>query len=111
MYVCLGAIAIGGGLGMRAMQRWLSEDWREVATCRATYWTCESTIQGLPRLIVRTGSKPTFKSEAKACDEYTAFETAMRRATFDCSTGSNVIGGSCRELETECWLPTEATGG
>ncbi len=111
MFVCLGAIAVGGGLGMRAVQQWLSEDWREVSTCRATYWTCESTIEGKPRLVVRTASKPTFESEAKACDEYRAFETAVRRAMFECATGSNVIGGSCVEVDTECWLPAAANGG
>ncbi len=107
MYLCLGSIAVGGGLGMSKVQQWLSEDWREVTTCRATYWTCEATVEGRPRLVVRTGSNPTFRNEAKACDEYRAFETAVRRATFDCNTGSNVIGGTCREVETECWLPAE----
>jgi hypothetical protein len=107
MYLILAAVAVVGGLAMNAAQKWLNEDWREVSTCQTTYWTCESTIQGRPRIVVVSGSKPTFTSEAKACEEYRAFESAMRRAMFNCNTGSNVLGGTCREVETECWLPTK----
>lgn len=108
MYIVLAGVVVVIGLGMNAAQKWLSEDWREVATCRATYWSCESIVVGKPKFVVKSGSKPTFKAGSKACEEYRAFEVALRRANFECKTGSNVLSGTCRELETECWLPSEA---
>lgn len=102
----LGAIIAGVGVSVQRVQAYLNGDWAEVADCRETYWTCTAEVIGKSR-IPRT--EPVgFDASAKACGEYRAYETALRRATFECSMSRLVIGGSCRELETACELPEKA---
>ena len=106
LWVTLATLATGAGWGMREAQRYFSEDWREVENCSSTYWVCEATATGKSRLPVR-GRAPTFLAEAKACEEFGAYETALRRALFDCSMGGTIVGGSCRELQTDCAISSK----
>ncbi len=98
------AIAVGvAGFGVQRIQQYLAGDWGEVAECRETFWTCESKVGGKAR-----SARPepvAFTASAKACDEYRAYETSLRRASFECSMSRAVVGGSCREIETDCSLP------
>ncbi len=106
LFVFLGALIAGVGVGVSKVQAYLNGDWAEVADCRATYWTCTAEVVGKSR-IPRT-EPVKFDAEAKACGEYRAYETALRRATFECSMSRSVLGGSCREAETKCELPEKA---
>lgn len=101
----LGSILLGAGIGMTAVSNWLAGDWRKVQDCEATYWTCEATVAGAPR----TGGNELvgFTRIARSCHEYQAWETAVRRASFDCSMGRDVVGQTCKLHEAECLLPTQ----
>ena len=103
MFVGLVAAVLVLGLGMQAFHNYLSGDWRQVAECRQSYWVCTSSFDAAP---IRNGSKtPVFNSTAKACDQYPAYESARRRAMFDCGASRIVRTGTCRESETRCSLP------
>jgi hypothetical protein len=101
-----GLVVIGVAFGIQRVQDYLNGDWAEVADCRATFWTCEAEVGGKSR-IPRT-EPVVFAARAKACGEYRAYETALRRATFECSMSRSVLGGSCKEIETKCALPDKA---
>ncbi len=103
-FIALAAVAVVGGMGMQAAQKYLSEDWREVTECRATYWSCESQVAGEAKIAVN-GRVASFFGEAKACNEYRAFKRAVDRASFECKMSRNVVPGTCEELETDCHLP------
>lgn len=103
-FIAMAVIAVGGGVGMQAAQQYLSEDWREVTECRATYWSCEALVAGTAKIHVG-GRTTRFTGEAKACDEYRAYKSSMDRAEFECKMSRNVVPGTCREVETDCHLP------
>ena len=106
LFLFLGVIIAGVGVGVQKVQAYLNGDWAEVADCRETYWNCTAEVVGKSK-IPRT-EPASFKAEAKACGEFRAYETSLRRATFECSMSGTVLGGSCRELETVCELPEKA---
>lgn len=89
--------------GMGAVSNYLAGDWRNVQDCSETYWTCFATVGGLPR----SGGSLLVPSErlARSCREYEAWESSVRRASFDCSMSRSVVGGTCRIMEVECELP------
>ena len=106
LFLVLGVVIAGVGVGVQKVQDYLNGDWAEVADCRETFWTCHADVGGKSK-IPRT-EPVKFGASAKACGEFRAYETALRRATFECSMSSSVLGGSCRELETVCELPERA---
>jgi len=103
IFAGLAVIVAVAGFTMQAVQDYLNGDWAEVSDCRQTYWTCEAQVAGKSK-IPRT-TPVVFSADAKACDEYRSYETSLRRATFDCAMSRGVVGGTCRELETNCALP------
>lgn len=102
-FLLLGGLLAGAGIGMTAVSNWLAGDWRKVADCKETYWTCDATVAGAPR----TGGNELigFSRIARSCHEYEAWETAVRRASFDCSMGRDVVGRTCKLHEAACELP------
>jgi len=104
-FVLMGSLLLGGGIGMTAVSNWLAGDWRKVQDCEATYWTCDAVVAGAPR----TGGNELvgFSRLARSCHEYAAWETAVRRASFDCSMGRDVVGSTCKLQEADCRLPTQ----
>ncbi len=98
-------LAIGGAFAMDALQTYLSGDWTEVRDCRETYWTCEAEWDAKAR-IPQT-APVTFDGVAKACDEYHAYRKAAERARFDCAMSRRVLGTTCAEVETDCFLPQD----
>ncbi|HCP44924.1 MAG TPA: hypothetical protein DIU15_02695 [Deltaproteobacteria bacterium] len=91
------------GYAMQSFHTYINGDWRQVAECRQSYWVCTSSFDGSP--IRQGGKTPVFSSTSRACDQYPAYESARRRAMFDCGSSRSVRQGSCRESETRCSLP------
>ena len=90
-------------VGLLRVSDWLAGDWRKVRECSATYWTCEAIVAGEPR--EGAGGPVPFSRLARSCSEYDAWETAIRRATFDCTMERGVAGPTCKLAEAACALP------
>ncbi len=101
-WAILGAIALGGLLGVEVASRWFSADARAIRDCPATYWTCESHAGADAR--IEGTEKPSFLGEARGCVQFRAWEAAAHRALFDCQVSTRAETGSCHELETTCEL-------
>ena len=99
----LTALLVALGFGMVKAQDYLRSDWRDVAECEQSYWTCDAQVGG--RSLSGAGSKVVFAGSAKACGEYRAYKNSLWRATYECSTSGMVESSSCREIQTDCKLP------
>ncbi len=102
-FLLLAGIVIGLGGGMRALHTWLQGDWRHLTECEESYWTCVAEFEGRPPAGGRDPLK--YLGLARSCEEYRAYESAIRRADFNCRTSGVARIDTCREVDIHCSLP------